>query len=294
MLDFRIETFLCVCKYMNYTKAARILNITQPAVSQHIKYLEDYYHVKLFSYSEKTLSLTPAGQELKSAMLSMKHDTLFLKDRISKAQNERQNLKFGATLTIGQFVIVNKIQPYMEKYPDCQVEFTVDNTEVLLSMLDAGTIDFAVIEGFFPKSEYAYQFISREKFAAVCGVNYPLDRVAEFSELFSHRLLVREKGSGSREILVRYIQEYGYDLHDFTRKMVVNNIYVLKRLAAADMGITFLYRAAVEEELERGELKELMIPDFDVFHEFNFVWRKGSIFEEKYQEICRELMQTEA
>ena len=48
MLDFRIETFLMVCQYMNYTRAAEALNITQPAVSQHIRYLEEEYHAKLF------------------------------------------------------------------------------------------------------------------------------------------------------------------------------------------------------------------------------------------------------
>lgn len=289
MLDFRIETFLCVCKYMNYTKAAHVLNVTQPAVSQHIKYLEDYYHVKLFSYSGKTLALTEAGNKLKNAMLSMKHDTLFLRDRISGEEGQSQDLKFGATLTIGQFVVPAGLSSYMKRHPESRVELTVDNTEVLLSMLDEGRIDIAVIEGYFPKSEYAYKFLSREMFAAVCGKDYPLDSVSRFSDLFSHCLLVREKGSGSREILVRYMQEYGYGVDDFSRQIVVNNIYVLKKLAALGTGITFLYRAAAEEELKRGELKEIQIPDFHVSHEFNFVWRKGSIFERDYQKICEEL-----
>ena len=50
MLDFRLKTFLTLCKAMNYTKTAEILHITQPAVSQHIKYLEEDYGVRLFNY----------------------------------------------------------------------------------------------------------------------------------------------------------------------------------------------------------------------------------------------------
>lgn len=290
MLDFRIETFLCVCKYMNYTKAAQMLNITQPAVSQHIKYLEDYYDVKLFSYTGKTLTLTHAGQKLRNAMISMKHDTMYLRERISEEKTRKPDLKFGATLTIGQFVIPSRLASYLSDNIDVKVELTVDNTRVLLSMLDAGTIDFAVIEGFFPKSEYAYKFISREKFVAVCGKDYPVDKVEQFSDLFSRRLLVREIGSGSREILARYMQEYGYDVDSFAHQIVVNNIYVLKKLASLGEGITFLYQAAVEEEFQRGELREIRIPDFNVSHEFNFVWRKGSIFETYYEKICEELM----
>ena len=61
MLDFRTDTFLSVCKHMNYTKAAEELNITQPAVSQHIKYIEEYYGAKVFGFNGKKMYLTEAG-----------------------------------------------------------------------------------------------------------------------------------------------------------------------------------------------------------------------------------------
>ncbi len=53
MLDFRLKTFLTLCRVLNYTKTAKILHITQPAVSQHIKHLELEYGIKLFIYEEK-------------------------------------------------------------------------------------------------------------------------------------------------------------------------------------------------------------------------------------------------
>ena len=61
MLDFRMETFLAVCRYMNFTRAAEKLNITQPAVSQHIRFLEKHYNTKLFRYEGKKLELTEEG-----------------------------------------------------------------------------------------------------------------------------------------------------------------------------------------------------------------------------------------
>ena len=74
MLDFRMETFLAVCRYMNFTRAAEKLNITQPAVSQHIRFLEKHYNTKLFRYEGKKLELTEAGEILKNASLTMMHD----------------------------------------------------------------------------------------------------------------------------------------------------------------------------------------------------------------------------
>ena len=65
MLDFRVETFLAVCRHMNFTKAARELNITQPAVSHHMHYLEQAYGTALFQHNGKRLQLTEAGEILR-------------------------------------------------------------------------------------------------------------------------------------------------------------------------------------------------------------------------------------
>lgn len=72
MLDFRINTFLTVCQTMNFTKAAEELHITQPTVSQHIHYLEDYYETSLFTYQNRQLALTDTGKILQERLLRMK------------------------------------------------------------------------------------------------------------------------------------------------------------------------------------------------------------------------------
>ena len=70
MLDFRMETFLAVCRYMNFTRAAEKLNITQPAVSQHIRFLEKHYNTKLFRYEGKKLELTEKGRRLQEEVIA--------------------------------------------------------------------------------------------------------------------------------------------------------------------------------------------------------------------------------
>lgn len=79
MLDNRIHTFLAVCQEMNFTRAARKLHITQPAVSQHIQYIERYYGVHAFRFEGKKLFLTPEGKLLRSALLTMKNNEDSLK-----------------------------------------------------------------------------------------------------------------------------------------------------------------------------------------------------------------------
>ena len=64
MLDFRVETFIELCRTKNYTQTAENLHMTQPAVSQHIKYLEEFYGCKLFNYNKKVLTITAQGLSL--------------------------------------------------------------------------------------------------------------------------------------------------------------------------------------------------------------------------------------
>ena len=74
MIDTRVETFLDVCKTMNYTRTAENLNMTQPAVSQHIRCLEDFYQTRLFTYKNKKLELTEQGRYLKKYLETIAHD----------------------------------------------------------------------------------------------------------------------------------------------------------------------------------------------------------------------------
>ena len=81
MLDNRTITFLTVCKEMNYTRAAEKLNISQPAVSQHIQYMEDYYGVRLFRFIGKKLILTDAGRLLQRSLTAFHNNEIYLNIR---------------------------------------------------------------------------------------------------------------------------------------------------------------------------------------------------------------------
>ena len=109
MLDFRVYTFLAVCEYMNYTRAAEALHITQPAVSQHIRYLENMYQVKLFLAEGKKIHLSPAGERLLHAATTLKNDEVFLRKQMFEGAGKGLSLRFGTTRTIGESAISTAI-----------------------------------------------------------------------------------------------------------------------------------------------------------------------------------------
>lgn len=285
MLDFRMETFLAVCQCMNFTRASEKLNITQPAVSQHIRFLEKHYNTKLFEYEGKKLKLTAAGEILRSAALTMIHDELSVYNEIQKADKEKE-IRFGATRTVGDVLMGNILERYLRKYPDADIHMIVENTHELLERLDEGIIDFALVEGFFKKSEYDYQIFSEEKYIGVCSPGYAFKRTpVKIENLLEERLLLREEGSGTRNVLERYLDSRNLGIRDFGRIMEAGSLHAIKELTKAGCGITFLYEVAVEQELKEGALMRIPLQNFDVSHEFTFIWRRGSIYADYYREL---------
>ena len=291
MLDFRMETFLTVCQCMNFTRASEKLNITQPAVSQHIHFLEKHYNTKLFRYEGKKLKLTGAGEILRNASLTMMHDEISMQNQMQKT-DEEEEIHFGATRTVGDVLMGRILECYLRRYPDAKICMIVDNTQELLRKLDEGIIDFALVEGFFQKNEYDHQKYSDENYIAVCAPDYTFnsDKITtdvSVENLFHERLLVREEGSGTREVLERCLDAQNFSIHDFDKVMEVGSLQTIKELTKAGCGITFLYETAVQDELKEGTLKRIPLKSFEISHEFNFIWRRGSIYADRYMEIFR-------
>lgn len=286
MLDYRMETFLKLCEIKNYTRTAELLNITQPAVSQHIKFLEEYYGKKLFIYSGKNLELTDAGMYLKSNIMTMQVNSNKLRRQLFEQSLGRKEIKFGATLSIGEYYMPEIIKNLIYNYPKYSFSMIVENTQTLLNKLERGEIEFALLEGIFNKQKYETRLISNEKFICVSGERIgELNHKISMNDILNYRLILRENGSGTREILEQLLIEKNITIDDFNNKLELGNINLIKYMVEQNMGITFLYKIAVLKELEMQTLFEVNIQDFEPKREFNFVFLKNSIFMDEYLEL---------
>ncbi|MCR5785648.1 MAG: LysR family transcriptional regulator [Eubacterium sp.] len=290
MLDFRIHTFLTVCRLMNFTHAANELHITQPAVSQHIKYLENVYSTKLFRQDGKKLCLTESGKLLYEKMNLLNNDEKKLKEIFSQASYSSHTLSFGVTMTIGEYIIAEPISKYIKKHPDTNFKIHFGNTSELLKNLESGEIDFALVEGYFPEGKYETTVYKTVDFIPVANANHSFVNSPQYlKDLFPERILIREPGSGTRNILERNLEVQNYSISNFKNRIQVENMHSIIQLLSLDCGISFLYKAAVENELKKGILKELKLKDFSMRHNFTFLWQKESIFSDELRRICSEL-----
>jgi LysR family transcriptional regulator, transcriptional activator of the cysJI operon len=285
MLDFRIETFLAVWNEKSYTRAAEYLFITQPAVSQHIKHLEERLGTALFRSVGRQLFLTDAGTLLyryaAAAQAEGKKTEALIRSRASSVP-----LRFGATRTIGEYVLSDPLRDYLRTHPQTEVSMLVDNTDILLGKLLDGSIDFAFIEGIFDRQAFATSVFLRDRFLPLCAPGDALGRgPVELSDLFSRRLIVREHGSGSRVVLENALASLNATTGDFRHTLELGNLEVIKDLVNEGMGIAFLYERSVHKELASGRLSRIPLKDFSVFHDYSFVRLKNSVYETAYQEF---------
>jgi DNA-binding transcriptional LysR family regulator len=273
---------------MSYTGAANDLNLTQPAVSKHIHSLEEYYNVKLFEYHNRKLSLTREGIYLKNAMNAMNHDTLRIKNEITKTRQKRK-LKIGATLSIGNFYLPEPLIKYIKANADIDISIIIADTRELLKRLDSGELDFILCEGNFSKSNYSYKLIKNSQLKAFCGIDYNITGVSNIQDLFSHRILLREKGSGTREIFEHYLNEKGYAVDLFESCYEINNAELIIKMLEENIGFSVLYSDVCDKLVKEKAIKEIPLKDMSLVHEFNAVWTKGSINSREYEGIIERL-----
>lgn len=278
MLDYRMDTFLTVCDVMNYRETAEILHITQPAVTQHIHFLEKEYGCKLFTYQNKKLEKTASATILEEYARSMKYNEQTLKEEI--LSKTYQEYKIGTTKTIGDYVIGDYVKHFLAQgtHP---LTLIVDNTEHLLHLLVENKLDFALVEGYFDKKKYNYQLFRKEPFVGICHKNHPFaGRTVAVPELLKETLICREEGSGTRAIMEQKLLDYNENIEHFANHICISSFKMILELVRENFGISFVYDVLAETD---ENISRFYLPGEPILREFNFVYLKNTNAEKKIQ-----------
>jgi DNA-binding transcriptional LysR family regulator len=202
-----------------------------------------------------------------------------------------ETLSIGVTMTIGEYAIVDKLADFIKHHPEMNLHLHYGNTAELLKLLDQGKIHMAIVEGNYPKEKYSHKKYSTEDYIAVCAASHEFKNIPHtLHDLLDERLLVREQGSGTRHILQESLNVRGLSISDFIHYIQIENMHTIISLLKKDCGISFMYKTAVKEELQKGILKEIILDDFKLQHNFEFIWEKDSLFTEKYISISEEFL----
>ncbi len=271
MLDNRIYTFLKLCETMNYRKTAEELNMTQPAVTQHIHYLEDLYQSKLFAYSGRKLSKTEAGIKLEQYAKPIIYNEIYFRNELSNPP--KKHISIGATKTIGEYEIDRLVEACVCN-DALQFRFIIDNTRHLLNMLDNFELDILIVEGYFDKALYDYQLLKQQEMVGICSKDHSFaGKEVYLQDIFEEHLLIREEGSGTRLVFDNFLMEKNYSYQSFKKNSIISDFRIMESLIEKNYGIMFAYKSIAEKN---EKLSVFRIKDICITHEFNFVFLKNS------------------
>jgi DNA-binding transcriptional LysR family regulator len=289
MMNTRLATFIQVAQLKSYTKAAEHLHLTQPAVTQHIQQLEEYYQVKLFHKNGRQIFLTEEGELLLKSALDFEADALLLERALKNKSSVVKRYHIGATLTIGEFVLPTLLGAYKRTHQNTDVIMHVHNLEEVLNKVSRGELDLGMVEGPFDRRKFAFRKMKEDELVLVASPQSEMfmkNRV-EMDDVLAGNLILREKGSGTRIVFENKLTELGYNLPDLKIYMEVGSIGAIKSLVEANLGYTVISKEAVLREAASGTLAIIPIHGVQIQRELNFVFleHQRSGFVEEFMEF---------
>ncbi|MFO8070071.1 MAG: LysR family transcriptional regulator [Alkalibacterium sp.] len=283
MLDYRYQTFLMVAKELNYTKAAKKLSLSQPAVTKHIQYIENHLNIKLVNYQDRQITLTANGRYLKMKIEELEAEIDDIKFHLS-GKMPAPHFTLGASRTIGEYYIPSYTE--LLNIPDLKIDLVVDNTTQLLNLLEENKINYAFISGPIDKDKYYTRPFYRDNVVLACSPEHPLaGKTVALADLFSENLLSREQGSGVCDSVEHFMLKQGLSCKQFKQKTRIGNIALLKNYIAENKGIGFLYAISILEELNDQTLETITIQDASLYQDFYLVCDKKNYKKNEVEKI---------
>ena len=259
MIIRQLQVFLTVCRTLNMTAAAEELYMTQPAVSQTIKELEDHYGTKLFDRFPRKLQITDSGRMLKRSAEKLL-DSLEEME-ISVRETEKDGpVKIGVNLSVGNALLMEYLETFRADHPHSEVRIICTRGAVLEKMLNEHTLDFLLMEKPLHDNDYIMQPFYEDRIVVISRPDDPLRRRKKLtlSDIVNERILLREKGAGVREQFDHICMSQGIRVKPYWES---SSTTVLVNAVIAGEGIAVVPYLMVRDRLEKGEIEELPVSD---------------------------------
>jgi DNA-binding transcriptional LysR family regulator len=275
--NFRIRVFRAVAHHLNFSRAAEELLLTQPAVTQQVKALEDELGVPLFDRSGGRITLTAGGKVFLPLADQMKEISDQAFAAVAETSGEQAGeLAVGASQTIAQYLLPNFIAGFIKAHPRIRVVARSGNTEAMLDALVAHQIHLALIEGPDRRKDLNIEPFFQDHMMLVVPTNHEwADQEVDIEALKQQPLLMREFGSGSRRVVEKALVAAGLQKKDLRIQMELDSTEGLLSAVEAGLGVTFVSRWAVRNQLSLGTLKIARVRGLKLSRQFSIAYPAG-------------------
>jgi DNA-binding transcriptional LysR family regulator len=278
IFDFRLKVFYTVAQRLSFTKAASELFITQPAVTKHIKELEQQLSQQLFKRNGNNIALTPAGKVLEKYAEKIFQTYTDLENELAQLNDlEAGTLHIGASTTVAQTILPKLLALFKKTYPKITFNFIQANTDQISQMVLAEKIDIAIVEGAAHSTQLAYTDFAKDEIVLVTAANNKLSKKAEISpkQLPAIPLVLREAGSGTLDVIFNALAGAQISPKDLNIEIQLESSIAIKQYLLYSETATFLSIQSVVSELKYNELSIIDIKGLEIFRTFQFIQLHG-------------------
>jgi DNA-binding transcriptional LysR family regulator len=275
--NFRLRVFREVANQASFRRAAEVLYVTQPAVTQQIKALEEELGARLLDRSGGKVRLTAAGEILLRRAAEAEATLSRAIEEIGSLEGEvRGALRVAASTTIAQYVLPRLLAEFTLQHPGARLELESANTQRVVEAVVKGEAPIGLIEGPAHRQELAVERWLEDELVLVvaAGHEWANEEIA-LSALRSAALLVRERGSGTREVLEQALKRAGAPISKLQVAMELGSTETLLACVEAGLGVGFASRFALERQRALGTLATVKVKGLRVVREFSLVHARG-------------------
>jgi len=277
--DFvKLETFLTVSRERSFSKASAKLGISQPAVTQQIKFIEKYLACKVIERKKNGIKLTNEGEELYKVATRLEKEIHACEQDILKIINKEITFRLGASYTIGTYVIPGQCLNTIGKAIHNDINLAIDSSDAIIQKLKDRKLDVGLIESHVVDNDIVYREWLEDELVVVSNV--PIPKVLKTEELYDFSWVCRDEGSHTRRIVAEVFEDLGVSCKSFdVLSEVSHTTALLQTIKKSDKDeskpvVSVISKHAIEDEVAKGELFEARIRGYAMTRKFYIAYSK--------------------
>ena len=279
-----LATFIAVVDKKTVSGAAEVMHLSQPAVTAQIKKLEDGLGTSLFLRSVQGMRLTPKGVQLYSYAQQIARLLAEAQSAVTEGKEPWGQLKIAASTTIASYVLPEPLTAFCRTYPRIQLELTIANTEEVLRRVRDGLYPLGLVEGLPHAPQLRLKPFVEDELVLIKGVGARAEEIARKTkslrrarDLATMPIIWREVGSGTRAVTERALRTAGVNPRKLSHEKVIGGTEGIKAAVAAGLGIAFVSRWSIRDELAHAQLATISLVDLTIPRTFHWAFPAGAL-----------------
>ncbi|RYZ53513.1 MAG: LysR family transcriptional regulator [Proteobacteria bacterium] len=265
-----LNTFVIVAEKKKISVASRVLKLSQPAVTAQIHKLEEQIGTSLFARSIRGVALTKEGELFYGSVKKILDLIEKSIQEVSKSEDPEEHLSILASRTLGSHVLPSFVMAFAKRHPKITCQLSIVNTETAIQRVREAKDTFAMVEGFSRAVGVSTKRFFSDALLPVASPEIAL-KIKDSKGLKSHPVLWREKGSGTRDVIEKALLKYGYSKKDLVPLFEFESSEAIISGLREGVGIGFLSRWSLEDDLNLGRLKIIALPNFTMKRDFSWI-----------------------